>query len=500
MMVRPQARPGRQLLGTLRQRLVASFVVLVGISLLVVGTYVYFQTERRLMQEVDSSLRAAASQALLSLEGDNGRLLLRGDGSAFSSSKAEAGFALRVLSINGEQWDGAGRAIIGLPSLPAAGYLTVDASGDNWRVLTEAVPGSGGQSLGWVQVARSLLPTEGLLETLRTQLYLVLPIALVLAAIAGYLLAGRTLRPLVRISQVADSIRPGDFGRRIRYQGPSDEIGKLAGAFDRMLDRVEQAFVRERRFTSDASHELRTPLTAIKGGLGVTLSRTRTPAEYERALQDLESQVDKLIRLSTGLLTVARAGRPRSEEPEDVDLSDLLGAIVAQVGSLAKKKEIELGTNVPPDLHVSGFAEDLARVFLNLLANAISFTPHSGRIQLSAQKGSLARAKSVRIDIVDTGVGVAADDLPHIFEPFYRGSGSRSREDGGSGLGLAIAREIVVAHGGSLDIVSAPGKGSTFTVRLPAVPDLASGGAAASGPARLGRRPRRLVGRNREEA
>jgi len=498
-MARPETDSGRRLLGTLRQRVVASFVILVGVSLLGVGTYVYFQTEHRLMHEVDSSLRAAASQALVSLEEDGGRLVFRGTGAAFSKNEMEAGFAVRVLSVNGEQWDGAGQAIAGLPSPPVSGYLTVKASGDNWRVLTETVTGTAGQHQGWIQAARSLRPTEGLLQTLRTQLYLVLPIALVLAAIAGYLLAGRTLRPLIRISQMADSIRPGDFGRRIRYQGPSDEIGKLAGAFDRMLDRVEQAFARERRFTSEASHELRTPLTAIKGGIGVTVSRRRTPEEYQAALQDLEGQVDRLIRLSTELLTVARAGRPRSEEPEIVDLNELLGAAVQQVEPLAREKEIELETDVPPDLYVGGFAEDLARVFLNLLANAISFTPPSGGIRLTAEVGSLTRAKPVRVDIADTGPGVAADDLPHIFEPFYRGIGSASREDGGSGLGLAIARDIVLAHGGSLDVVSTPGKGSTFTVRLPALLGQSFAGAAASWRMRRGRQPRHLIRRNRSE-
>ncbi len=466
-MVRAQADPRRRLRGTLRQRVVASFVILVGMSLLGVGTYVYFQTEHRLLQEVDSSLRAAASQALLSLEEEDGRLVLRGEGATFSHADMEAGFALLVLRADGEQSDGAGQAIAGLPTPPAPGYLTVNASGENWRVLTEAVPGADGQTRGWIQVARPLTPTESLLQTLRTQLYLVLPIALVLAALAAYVLTGRTLRPLVTISQVADSIRAGDFGRRIRYRGPGDEIGRLAAAFDRMLDRVEQAFMRERRFTSDASHELRTPLTAIKGGIGVTLSRRRTPAEYEEALRDLEGQVDRLIRLSTNLLVVARAGRARSDEPETVDLSDLLGVTVQHMEPLAQEKGVELETEVPPGIYVSGFAEDLARVLSNLLANAIRFTPPSGRIRVLARGCSRAQADSICVDVVDTGAGIAADDLPHIFEPFYRGRGLLSGDEESSGLGLAIARDIVVAHGGSLEVVSRQGEGSTFTVLLP---------------------------------
>jgi len=465
---RAKADSPRRLHGTLRQRVVASFVILVGMSLLGVGTYVYFQTENRLVQEVDSSLRAAVSQALLSLEEEDGRLVLRGEESTFSRADMEAGFALRVLGADGVQSDGAGQMIVGLPTPPAPGYLTVNASGENWRALTEAVPDDGGQTRGWIQVARPLSPTEGLLQTLRTQLYLVLPIALVLAALAAYLLTGRTLRPLIAISRVADSIRVGDFGERIRYQGPGDEVGKLAAAFDRMLDRVEHAFVRERRFTSDASHELRTPLTAIKGGIGVTLSRRRTPEEYEAALRDLEGQVDRLIRLSTNLLVVARAGRTRNEEPEIVDLSDLLGVTVQQMGPLAQEKGIELETKVPSGMYVSGFAEDLARVLSNLLANAIRFTPPSGRIRVLARGCSRAQADSICIDVVDTGAGIAAEDLPHIFEPFYRGRGSLSGEEESSGLGLAIARDIVRAHGGSLDVVSRQGEGSTFTVLLPA--------------------------------
>ncbi len=488
-MVRAETESGGRPHATLRQRVVASFVILVGISLLGVGTYVYFQTENQLTEEVDSSLRAASSQALLALEEDGDRLVFRADPSVLSQTEMEAGFALRVLSPDGERWDGAGQTIVGLPDPPVPGYLTVSTSGDKWRVLTEAVTGTDDRLEGWVQVGRSLQPTEGLLQTLRTQLYLVLPIALVLAAVAAYLLAGRTLRPLVQISQIADSIRPGDFGRRIRYQGPGDEIGKLAGAFNRMLDRVEQAFARERRFTSDVSHELRTPLTAIKGGIGVTLSRPRTPAEYEQALLNLEDQVDRLIRLSTELLVVARAGAPRSEEPEVVDLSDLLEATVQQVEPLAWEKEIELRTSVPPDLRVSGFAEDLARVFLNLLANAISYTPPSGRIELSAQVGPWAGSETVRVDIADTGPGIAAAEIPRIFEPFYRGSGSRARADGGSGLGLAIGRDVVAAHGGSLEVLSTVGSGSTFTVRLPAISDRISGGETASRRARSGRRP-----------
>lgn len=465
-MVREPTEKAKRLRGTLRQRVVSSFVILVGLSLFGVGTYVYFQTENRLLQQLDSSLDAAASQALLTLQEEDGRLLLRGEDSTVVPGEMEPTFSLRLLLPDGTQSDAAGQQVLGLPDHPAPGYLTVDVMGENWRVFTEPVPSASGPNLGWIQVARPLSPTENLLRALRTQLYLVLPIALVLAAAAAYLLTGRTLRPLVTISQVADSIRPGDLGRRIHYRGPKDEIGRLAAAFDRMLDRVEQAFLRERRFTSDASHELRTPLTAIKSGIGVTLSKTRTADEYQSALQDLEDQVDRLTRLSTNLLVLARAGRTRTDEPDVVELSELLNLTMQQLQPLAEEKGIRFDTEIPPGIYVSGFTEDLVRVFSNLLANSIRFTPSGGSVAVRARGCSRSNKDVVCVDVADTGAGIAKDDLPHIFEPFYRGGGVATQEQG-TGLGLAIARDILVAHGGSLEVHSQQGAGSTFTVLLP---------------------------------
>jgi signal transduction histidine kinase len=450
--------------GTLRQRLVASFVVLVGVSLLAVGTYVYFRTESGLMREVDSSLSAAAAQARTLLEERSGELAFPRVGGVVNGLAPNAGFAYQVLSDSGLQWESLGQSLAGFASPGQAGYSTVDLFGDPWRMI--ALPaGSAPGPQGWIRVARSLQPTRQLLSTLRTQLYLVLPVVLVLAALAGYVLAGRALRPLVVISRMADVIGPRDLDRRIRYAGPADEVGRLAAAFDRMLDRVERAFHRERRFTADASHELRTPLTTLKGSIGVVLARPRTNTEYEEALQDLDGQVDGLIRLCSDLLALARAGGVRVAEAEDIDLSELLEVVVQQLCPVAETKAVALKTTLQPGVTVRGSADDLIRLFLNLLTNGIKFSPPSGVVEISlATQGAHGGSAVVRVS--DAGPGISPEHLPHLFEPFYQAH-AQSRGEPGTGLGLAISQEIVLAHGGTLEVTSGPGKGSEFTVRLP---------------------------------
>ena len=242
--------------GTLRQRLVALFVVLIGLSLLVAGTYVYFRTERDLLREVDLSLNVAATQAKSTLEEEDGRLKFPGEGDSLGSFAADAGFAYRLLSDSGMQWQTMGPSLAGFAAPETPGFVTVELADEPWRLLSVEA-GSPAGPHGWIQVARSLEPTQGLLGTLRTQLYLILPIVLVLSAIAGYFLAGRALRPLVRISRTADAIGPQELDRRIQNDGPADEVGRLAAAFDRMLDRVTGLSSRapfQRRCLSRASH------------------------------------------------------------------------------------------------------------------------------------------------------------------------------------------------------------------------------------------------------
>jgi heavy metal sensor kinase len=277
------------------------------------------------------------------------------------------------------------------------------------------------------------------------------------------------LRPIDNITRTAQAITASDLGQRIQYQGPADEVGRLAKTFDTMLDRLQVAFVRERRFTADAAHELRTPLTALKGRVGVTLSRSRSPAAYQETLQEMEGQVDRLIRLSSDLLFMARLGQGQYHlQLEQIALAELLGAAIDLIRPLAEAKAIALNENIPDSQSLQGDFDLLMRLFVNLLDNAVKFTPENGRVSLQVE----TQANDVQITVGDTGPGIAVEHLSHLFERFYRAEGDRARRPddygpGGAGLGLAIANEITRFHGGQLLVESQPGQGTTFIVRLP---------------------------------
>ncbi|MFT3968927.1 MAG: HAMP domain-containing sensor histidine kinase [Micropruina sp.] len=245
----------------------------------------------------------------------------------------------------------------------------------------------------------------------------------------------------------------------VRVLTPSrDEVGRLAATFDDMLGRLGDAFQRERRFSHDAAHELRTPLAAMQSILSVIAEQRRTPAEYEVALADLSEETEKLRLLTEDLLRLARA---EASEPlwEALDLGELVPDVVDSLRPLADPDRVSLTCLTEGDLAVVGDTDALIRLLVNLLDNAIKYTP-AGSIMVAVQ----GLPDEVTIRIADTGDGIAAEHLPHVFDRFYRADESRTTL--GTGLGLAICREIARSHGGNIEVESEPGAGSVFTVRL----------------------------------
>lgn len=455
--------------GTLRTRLTVWYVLLLGLTLLIFSGYLYVQLEHSLLAQTDVELQFASTQAFANLEDED-----RENPTAFPNTEnyqykarrlSQAGFAVRLINQNGKVLDGFGR-YMELPTwVPTvSGYTTLTVGQTQWRIHSQQIKAYNRPINSWLQVAQSLSLVQKTLSSLSKQILLGLPLVLFLAGLGGLFLANRALRPIDRITQTAQIISANDLTGRIGYRGSADEVGRLAVTFDRMLDRLQDAFERERRFTADVSHELRTPLTAIKGRISVTLSRSRTPIEYENTLRALEQEVDRLIRLSTDLLFLARLeqGRLRSS-PSALVLSDLLDSILEQAQPLAELRHITLSGNIPSGLLIYGDLDYLIRMFLNLLDNAIKYTPIGGKVTLLVE----VKGAEVCVTISDTGAGISPEHLPHLFERFYRVEADRSRSTGGAGLGLALAWEIVRAHGGTLSVQSQLGLGTTFTVHLP---------------------------------
>ncbi|HEX2948792.1 MAG TPA: ATP-binding protein [Armatimonadota bacterium] len=336
------------------------------------------------------------------------------------------------------------------------------------RVFTRLVYRDG-KPLGVIQVAMSYAEVQAVLEGLTTLLLLLVPCALVVAAMGGIFLTDRALRPVRQIITSAENLKPDDLSQRLPVVG-ADEFAHLSTTINRMLQRIEEAFCqlkdaldRERRFTSDASHELRTPLTAIKANATLALSDDATPEDYRESLQAINTAATSMHRLVNDLLLLARSDSGQlAVVHEPVNIHDLFLGASSMVGYRDDQATINIEELGEKDT-VLGDAHQLQRLLVNLLENALHYTPKDGTITLSAQR----QGDTIKLTVADTGEGIPPEHLPHLCERFYRVDPSRTRRQGGTGLGLAICRSIVEAHNGTLTIDSTPHVGTTVTVTLP---------------------------------
>jgi heavy metal sensor kinase len=350
-------------------------------------------------------------------------------------------------------------ALRGAPTLETV-ELT---AGEQARLLTMPVE-RGGRIVDLVQVAMPLRRTRQTLIRYVETLFVLVPLGAVLSAAGGWLLARRALRPVDRMSQSALRISAEDLSRRLERRGTQDEIDRLADTLNAMLARLQAAFAEMQRFTADAAHELRTPLTALRGGIEIALRADRSPDEYRRVLASSIEEVDQLIRLAEDLLLLSRSTVGLSAARQPVDLESLCLEGLELGVRLAKGKSVNVSMGATAPALVQGDAGALRRALLNLVDNAVKYTPAGGSVVISLER----RGESVALVVEDTGIGIDPADARRIFEPFVRLDAGRNRDTGGSGLGLAIARSIVLAHGGTLEVQSGVAGGSRFTINLPA--------------------------------
>ena len=324
-----------------------------------------------------------------------------------------------------------------------------------------------GTVFGVLQVGESLAQLTSTLQSITIALLAITPFMLLFGAIGSYWLAKRAFRPVIQLTRTTREIKAGDLNRRVPVPRARDEIYELALTFNEMIGRLEQVFIQQRRFVADASHELRTPVTVIRSITDVALEEPLAFEECVTALREINAESERLGQLLNDLLTLARADEehlPLEREPIRLDLLAL--DVVEAMETLASERGIDLHAQKMEPATILGDTVRLIQVLMALVDNALTYTNTGGKVTLSME----ARDAEARLVIRDSGIGIAPQDIPHIFERFYRADPARSRAAGGSGLGLSIAEWVVRAHGGSISVESQVGQGTTFTVTLPLAP------------------------------
>jgi two-component system OmpR family sensor kinase len=314
----------------------------------------------------------------------------------------------------------------------------------------------------FIQVGSPLSSLKGTLDRLKTLLFLIVPLTVILTGLAGLVLVRMTLRPVDRMVRTLSEVKAARLGLRLRLPRTNDEIRRLAETFNRLLDRLEADFLNQRRFSQDLSHELRTPLTILRGEFEVALKKPRTSREYRAVLRTGLEEVDILGRIIDELMTLARwENREIELRLTTFDLAALAERTVEEFRVLAASKGLGLERRGLASLPFTGDEGQVRTALINLIDNAIKYTPRGGTIEVG-----VARAEGAsKVTVQDDGPGIPEDKLPLIFERFYRGEDSRTSS--GFGLGLSIVRSIVMAHGGTVAVDSRPGRGTVFTLTFP---------------------------------
>ncbi len=308
------------------------------------------------------------------------------------------------------------------------------------------------------------LANEHTLDTLRMTSFTALSLLFLSSLVVGWVVAGRVLAPIGRITAVAREIQATDLSRRIALSGPADELRELADTFDGMLARLDEAFEGQRRFIHEASHELRNPLAVIRTNLDVTLADPDASADDLRAAADVvRRSTERISRLVDDLLVYADRGSPVREHVP-VDVATVVDATVAEFFVPAATNGLALTSASDPELWVLGDRDALRRVVANLLANAVRLAPRGSEVRVAAGRAD----DWVWVAVDDAGPGIPADQRESVFQRFWRGDAAKARAEGRSGLGLTIVRQIAEAHRGVVRLWPSERGGSTFVVWLPA--------------------------------
>ena len=472
-----------------RWRLTLWYMALTTLVLVVFSIAVYIGLQRRLSDNLDDDLRSQAALASASVTFGSGGAILA------SEEELSDEAVLKLINLIGKvEYSNQRRELEDIPVHSGdvdralegrVTFRTIHTEGQTIRAITVPIENQSGFIVGALLMGMSTSRIEDALDLLMQALFVIAPIAIALAALTGYMIAGRALRPVSDITRLAGQIGGNDLHSRLNLDLPDDELGRLASTFDLMLGRIDESFQRQRQFTGDAAHELRTPLALMRSQIDLALTQADTSEEFREALRALDGDVGRMTVLVGTLLSLARADAGTlNPSREPVDLAELANDVCEQYAPIASQNGQNLTCELNPVV-VLADADMIIQVVVNLLDNAVKNTPAGNgitvqtkvsrsRFPVSRTEGEVAaletgngKLETAVIEVTDTGIGIAPEHLPRIFDRFYRVDTGRARAEGGIGLGLAISQAIARVHGGTLTATSEPGKGSTFTLMLP---------------------------------
>jgi heavy metal sensor kinase len=315
-----------------------------------------------------------------------------------------------------------------------------------------------------LQFAISRKDVDNTLNMLLMIILIIDPIVLILSFFGGYFLVNKTLSPVRSVVASAKKITAEDLSHRLPSIGSNDEIGELVDTFNDMIARLDRSFRKIRQFSSDVSHEFKSPLTIIRGEIDVTLRKKRLNGDLVKTLERVGEEVTALQRIIDNLLFLGSTEADGEPLPfKKVPLDKIILDTFEIIQQTAEQKNVRFVLKDIPTINIEGEETLLKRMFYNLFENAVKYTPAGGRVDVQLENDE----RSAKFSIKNTGMGIPAEDIPFIFDRFYRVDKSRSRRMGSTGLGLSIVKRIVLLHNGEIDVISTLEKGSTFTVRLP---------------------------------
>jgi heavy metal sensor kinase len=465
-----------------------SFSLSVWSTLLVTGFLavfwltVYFGLGRYLVATVRQSLRGdaeAIGAELAQSVDEKGEAYITEELTRRYSSRAEDRF-IRVLRANGSvlyessprKYGDFDPSRVPLSGQHAASPFSSEVYlPDHHRLLTEGLSVTTPKgNVYLIETGCLYLYIEGVLDGVLIAMSIIMPFFIASAAAGSWILTRRALKPVDEITQHAEHITSSSLSGRLPIIKTGDQLERLSVSLNKMIGRLESAFFHVNRFSADVSHELRTPLTILRGELEGLAQHPKLAPHLLDHLSSALDETDQLTRIVDHLLTLARLDSDAFMNRTPICLNAIVETTTEQMKLLAKEKDISIHLQSSERVEIEGDAVRIAQVVANLLDNAIKYTEEGGRITVRVSKES----DTARFEVADTGIGIAAHALPHLFERFYRADKSRSRSSGGAGLGLAIVKAICTAHQGDVSIASLEGSGTRVTVSLPAIYSVAS--------------------------